>query len=293
MVLPCSVGFALSDFTNSNSCFSLFSLSAHICRKLFGTLTCLASLALTNELSNTISFCFSNKTLIAQISGRNRNLGTVLPQSPPTECFSNPCGAPEHVFEILYLFTLSIISTVQLEAVRGAGFRGGNVLVVGEWSNSLWGASHSTGASALSAQRTSTVCFHGRSPKHHRGVGAPWWDFTCYFFLILFWAWDILCGDIYWLGIWVWKRSCWLHLLLHLQDTCKLNVSELCKNFLVSAEIQTKYEMFHPYPVRGDSGGRVLIQTRPLSYSKSRDLQLQNSLFQKWIRRKQVQKAPA
>lgn len=78
--------------------FSALSLSAHVCRKLYGTLTYLTSPALTNEPSNIIPLCFRNKISVASVAGRRINPGlSCLGGSsrvlrPPAQC------PPAHVW---------------------------------------------------------------------------------------------------------------------------------------------------------------------------------------------------
>lgn len=82
-VLPCSIGFFFVCFHKFKQLFLALSPSAHVCRKLYGTLTYLDSLTYLNYHS----FDFSNDVLIVPAAGGNRKCSGVLSGSPPLEYF--------------------------------------------------------------------------------------------------------------------------------------------------------------------------------------------------------------
>lgn len=99
--------------------FSALSLSAHVCRKLHGTLTYLTSLALTNELSNIIPLCFRNKISVSSVAGRriNPRLSCV--------CSSSWCrvlldSVPQHMSEQGWLQVLIMLCRDGCRKVLGS-----------------------------------------------------------------------------------------------------------------------------------------------------------------------------
>lgn len=309
-------------------CFHIFkqlvfalSLSAHVCRKLYGTLTYLAPPALTNELSNTTPLWFSNKILLAPVAGWNRNRSTVLSVTF-YRVFQPLHGVPGCILETWPLFSVCHLQSFGTGMARGVASvrrcyklppsltepvqpkmdlpltkaEPGRGVLQGAVKQLVGNLPEHRCSCHFFTEVIYHRCFYSCSPKHLRGISTPWPDFTCQFFPV-FGKCGISCAVTF-IG-WVSEFKKGIADYIYLHYSCfgrRLQIKQIwvVQKLVFLLKFRPNRRRFMDIQTGDEPEGRVGMQTHSWRYPKSRDrdLQLQNS-FQGEVKRNQVKKAPA